>query len=134
MKLKRVYTILLLITLAVLQARADRLGYWDEHPLIFGVDMNYAPMEYVDDEGIPHGLDVEFTKRLMKRLNIPFTFAPNTWENIADDVLKGKVDLGMMVYSPYRKDITNYSRAVFRLYYQMVYRTNDKRQIGRAHV
>ena len=130
MKLKRAYIILLLITLTALQVRADGLGYWDEHPLIFGVDMNYAPMEYVDDEGIPHGLDVAFTKLLMKRLNIPFTFAPNTWENIADDVLNGKVDLGMMVYSPYRKDITNYSRAVFRLYYQMVYRINDKRPIG----
>jgi signal transduction histidine kinase len=31
----------------------------------------------------------------------------------------------MMIYSPYRKDSTNYSRAVFRLYYQIVYRKND---------
>ena len=82
-------------------------------------------MEYVDSEGTPSGYDVEFTTELMHRLNIPFTFSPNTWENISGDILTGRVDLGMMVYSPYRKDSTNYSRAVFRLYYQIVYRQDD---------
>ena len=109
---------------------ADNYGYTKDKPLIIGIDMDYAPMEYVDADGIPNGLDVEFTKKLMKRLNIPFTYAPNTWENIAGDVLNGKVDLGMMVYSPYRKDITNYSRGVFRLYYQIVYRKSDKTPYG----
>ena len=93
--------------------------------MLFGIDMDYPPMEYVDSEGTPSGYDVEFTTELMHRLNIPFTFSPNTWENISGDILTGRVDLGMMVYSPYRKDSTNYSRAVFRLYYQIVYRQDD---------
>ena len=93
--------------------------------LIVGIDADYAPLEYVDDLGIPHGYDVEFTNLLMKRLGRKFTYAPNTWENIAGDVLHGRVDLGMMIYSPYRKDSTNYSRAVFRLYYQVVFRKSD---------
>lgn len=125
----RLANILLLLSFA-LRVSADNLGYTEDNPLIFGIDMDYAPMEYVDDDGIPHGLDVEFTKKLMKRLHLPFTYAPNTWENIAGDVLHGKVDLGMMVYSPYRKDITNYSRAVFRLYYQIVYRKTDPTPYG----
>ena len=125
----RLSTVLLLLTFAI-AASADKLGYSKDNPLIFGIDMDYAPMEYVDEKGIPHGFDVEFTQILMKRMNIPFTYAPNTWENIADDVLHGKVDLGMMVYSPYRKDLTNYSRAVFRLYYQIVYRKADKGKYG----
>ena len=126
---RRLSIVLLFITFA-LAASADKLGYSKNHPLIFGIDMDYAPMEYVDDKGIPHGFDVEFTQILMKRMGIPFTYAPNTWENIADDVLHGNVDLGMMVYSPYRKDLTNYSRAVFRLYYQIVYRKTDKGNYG----
>lgn len=117
-----------------LMARADNLGYSKYHPLRFGVDVDYPPMEYVDADGIPHGLDVEFTKRLMKRLNIPFTYAPNSWEQIADDILNKNVDLGMMVYSPYRKDSTNFSRAVFRLYYQIIKRTSDKRTYGLRNV
>jgi Signal transduction histidine kinase len=102
--------------------RANVLGYTKEHPLIFGIDLDYPPMEFVSESGEPHGYDIQFTRELMRRLDIPFTFSPNTWKNISGDVIHGRVDLGMMVYSPYRKDITNYSRAVFRLYYQVVYR------------
>lgn len=111
------------------QVKADNLGYSKSHPLLFGVDMDYAPLEYVDSEGLPHGYDIEFTQELMRRLNIPFTYSPNTWENISDDILSGRVDLGMMVYSSYRKELTNYSRAVFRLYYQIVYRQEDKGKV-----
>ena len=84
--MSRLKTIVLLLFVLVMETRADGLGYTKDHPLIIGIDMDYAPMEYVDGNGIPHGLDVEFTQRLMKRLNIPFTYAPNTWVNIADDL------------------------------------------------
>ena len=126
---QRILNLLLLLTLA-LSASADNLGYSKYKPLLFGIDMDYAPMEYIDDKGIPRGFDVEFTRRLMKRLDIPFTYSPNTWSNIAEDVLQGKVDLGMMVYSPYRKDLTNYSRAVFRLYYKIVYAKKSEARYG----
>lgn len=125
----RLTTILLLLTFATF-ASVAKLGYSKDNPLIFGIDMDYAPLEYVDEKGIPHGFDVEFTQILMKRMDIPFTYAPNTWENIADDVLHGNVDLGMMVYSPYRQNLTNYSRAVFRLYYQIVTRENGSGNFG----
>lgn len=123
--LQRIIYILLQLTFAF-TVNANTLGYSKENPLIFGIDADYPPMEYVDERGIPQGFDIEFTQRLMQRMDIPFTYAPNAWENIAGDVLQGKVDLGMMVYSPYRKDVTNYSRAVFRLYYQIVYPKNSK--------
>lgn len=133
MKRRYVSIILLLIT-CVLSGKADNLGFAEEHPLVFGMDMDYAPMEYLDEQGIPCGHDVEFTQRLLDRLNIPFSYSPNTWKNIAEDILNGKVDLGMMVYSPYRKDLTNYSREVFKLYYQMVYRKDEKRSYGIRNV
>ena len=125
----RLLYLLLLLTFAI-SVNAGKLGYSKDKPLIFGIDIDYAPMEYVDDKGIPHGFDVEFTQKLMSRMNIPFTYALNTWEDIAGAILHGKVDLGMMVYSPYRKDVTNYSRAVFRLYYQIVYPKDSKRRYG----
>ena len=103
-----------------------QLGFSHEDPLIIGIDKDYAPLEYIDEQQRPCGYDVEFTSILMKRLGLPYVYRANTWENIAPDVLHGKVDLGMMIYSPYRKDSTNYSRAVFRLYYQVVYpKKND---------
>lgn len=129
MKSRLLNIVLMVMTLA-LPARADNLGYSKEHPLLFGIDIDYPPLQYLDEDGVPKGFDVEFTKLVMKRLNIPFKFAPNTWQAIAGDVLHGRVDLGMMVYSPYRKDSTNYSRAVFRLYYQLLTREGESRNYG----
>ena len=125
----RLINILLILTFA-LKVNANNLGYSDSKPLVLGIDQDYPPLEYVDEKGKPSGADVEFSKILMKRMNIPFKFAPNTWGAIANDILTGKVDLGMMVYSPYRKDVTNYSRAVIRLYYQLVTRKGTKRNYG----
>ena len=115
-------------------AQAENLGYTKFNPLKIGLDLDYAPLEYVDDKGLPQGLDVELTQVLMKRLNIPYTYTPNTWENISGDVIHGRVGLSMMVYSPYRKDIVNYSRAVFRLYYQVVYRDDETDQFDMRHL
>lgn len=125
----RLINILLILTFA-LKVNANNLGYSDSKPLILGIDQDYPPLEYVDENGKPSGADVEFSKILMKRMNIPFKFAPNTWGAIATDILGGKVDLGMMVYSPYRKDVTNYSRAVIRLYYQLITRKGAKKNYG----
>ena len=116
--------IILLTIAATLAVYADNLGYSKFKPLVIGLDLDYAPMEYVDQEGLPKGLDVELTQTLMHRLNMPYTYRPNTWEAISDDVLQGRVDLAMMVFSPYRQSLVNYSRAVFKLYYQVVYRNN----------
>ena len=126
--------IILILFMIVLPCRAVDLGYSKEKPLIVGLDADYAPLEYVGEDGQPHGYDVEFTQKLMERLNIPFKYAPNTWEQISGDVLQGRVDLGMMIYSDYRKDITNYSRAVFRMYYQLVYRQTDENKIDQRNL
>jgi len=129
----KLLSLCLLLSLTTI-AQAESLGYTKFEPLKIGLDLDYAPLEYVDDSGLPQGLDVELTQVLMKRLNIPYTYAPNSWENITGDVISGRVGLGMMVYSPYRKDIVNYSRAVFRLYYQVVYRDNESEQFDMRHL
>lgn len=122
----RKLAIILLTIAATLTVHADNLGYSKFKPLVIGLDLDYAPLQYVDEEGLPKGLDVELTQTLMQRLNVPYTYRPNTWEAISGDVLKGRVDLAMMVFSPYRQSLINYSRAVFKLYYQVVYRNDHK--------
>jgi ABC-type amino acid transport substrate-binding protein len=117
-----------------LQVSAALKDYTESHPLLLGMEMDYPPLEYIDENGTPQGLDIVFTKELMKRLDIPFTYSPNTWENISEDVLSGRVDLGMMVYSPYRKNLTNYSRAIFRLYYQILFRKDSKGHFDVRHL
>jgi len=127
--IKRLKVLLVLLTIALL-ASADNLGFTKDKPLTFSLDNNYPPMQYVDGEGRPKGRDVAFTELLMERLHIPFEYSPNTWEMVADDIMKGRTDLAMMVFSPYRKDSIHYSQAVFRLYYQLVFRKTDDNHGG----
>lgn len=128
MKLRFIYILLMLVF--TLTVDADNLGFSAEKPLLLGIDKDYPPLEYLDEKGNPAGVDVELAKRLMKRLNIPMEFRPNSWGAIAGDVLQGRVDLAMMVYSPYRKDTINYSKAVMRLYYQILTRKSERRNYG----
>lgn len=115
-------------------ALATELGFSQDRPLIMGMNTSYAPLQYVDGNGVPSGYDVKFTKMLMQRMGIPFTFSPNIWDKMSPGVIGGKYDLGMMVYSSYRKDVTNYSTAVFRLYYQIVYRKKDYTEFDFRHL
>ncbi|MBR1547736.1 MAG: transporter substrate-binding domain-containing protein [Prevotella sp.] len=123
--IKRLTFTLIITIVCSLASWGDNLGYSKFNPLRIGLDLDYAPMEYVDKDGMPQGLDVKMTQELMKRLDVPYTYSLNSWENISGDVINQRVDLAMMVYSPYRKNIVNYSRAVFHLYYQVVYRIDD---------
>ena len=109
----------------VISPLAVKLGFSKERPLVMGMNTSYAPLQYVDDKGTPSGYDVEFTKILMNRMGIPYTFSPNIWDKMSPGIIDGKYDVGMLVYSSYRKELTNYSHAVFRMYYQIVYRKKD---------
>lgn len=118
----------------VVSPLAEELGFSKERPLVMGMNTNYPPLQYVNNEGYPLGYDVRFTTILMKRMGIPFTFSPNHWDKMSPGVIEGKYDVGMLVYSSYRKDITNYSNAVFRLYYQIVYRNQDYKEFDFRHL
>ncbi len=118
----------------VVSTVAKQLGFSYERPLVMGMNTDYAPLQYVDEQGIPQGFDVEFTRLLMQRMGIPFTLAPNHWDKMSPGIIEGKYDLGMLVYSPYRKNLTNYSNAVFRMYYQIVFRKKDYADFDFRHL
>ena len=113
---------------------AIELGFSKDRPLVMGMNTSYAPLQYVNSQGLPTGYDVEFTKKLLMRLGIPYTFSPNHWDKMSPGIIGGKYDMGMLVYSSYRKDTTNYSDAVFRMYYQVVYRKKDFAEFDFRHL
>ena len=40
--------------------------------ITIGLDANYAPLQSVDKDGLPHGYDIDFTRELMKRMGIKY--------------------------------------------------------------
>ena len=115
--------LLLVVSIAVLTSIGARgQNNTSKQTITIGLDVNYAPLQSVDKNGLPQGYDIQFTRTLMNRMGVKFYYVPNTWDKVATSVLKGDIDLAMMVYSPYRKDSIFYSRPIFRLYYEVVYR------------
>jgi signal transduction histidine kinase len=110
-----------MLTTVGIRAQADK----QTKSITIGLDVNYAPLQSVDKNGLPHGYDVTFTRTLMNRMRVNFYYVPNTWKKVEEAVMKSDIDLAMMVYSDYRKDSIYYSRPIFRLYYQVVYRKAD---------
>ena len=118
--------LLLVVSIAVLTSIGARgQNNTSKQTITIGLDVNYAPLQSVDKNGLPQGYDILFTRTLMNRMGVKFYYVPNTWDKVATSVLKGDIDLAMMVYSPYRKDSIFYSRPIFRLYYEVVYRKAD---------
>lgn len=122
-KQKLLYVILLFVI--VLNVKAVGIGYTNERPVLFGIATDYPPLEYIDPDGTPCGYDIEFTKKLMNRLHLPLDCKAMPWGSIPRAAIDGKIDLSLMTFSTYRQDSIHYSRAVFKLHYQIVYR-NDK--------
>lgn len=118
--------LLIIVSICLLMTTGVRgQKYIQKQPLTIGLDVNYAPLQSVDKNGLPQGYDITFTHTLMNRMGLKFYYVPNTWKKVQESVMKGDVDLAMMVYSPYRKDSIYYSRPIFRLNYQVVYRKAD---------
>lgn len=65
------------------------------HPIIrTASDPNWAPIEYLDDEGHQHGISTDYLKRLEKILGIKFKFVTDqSWLEMMRDFKKGEIDL-----------------------------------------
>lgn len=121
------WLLLMLLLLTGTEAWAQRLlpiGT-DTRKIVIGLDNNYPPLEYVDANGRSAGYDVDFTNELMRRLNISYTYLPNNWAMVGRDIEHGRTDLAMMLYSPYRQNKLHYSSAVFKMYYEIIYRKSE---------
>ncbi len=65
----------------------------ESRTLIARGDFNYPPFEYLDNNGEPHGFNVDIIKAVAKvtGLNIRIILGP--WENVRDQLEKGEIDL-----------------------------------------
>lgn len=115
-------------------AKASDLNFHRTQPLTIGIDVDYPPLQYLDEKGAPQGYDVKLTTEIMKRLDIPYTFHAMPWNEVSQMMTKGQVDLYMAVYSDRHKGKLYYSDPVMRVYYQIVYRNDSDRVIGLRNI
>ena len=69
-----------MLTTVGVRAQADM----QTKSITIGLDVNYAPLQSVDKNGLPHGYDVTFTRTLMNRMRVKFYYVPNTWKKVEE--------------------------------------------------
>ena len=85
-----------------------------KHPIIrTASDPNWAPIEYVDEEGKFLGISADYIERLEKMLGIKFKLVKGqTWQQMVKNFKKGEIDLFTSLNNtPERKKYMNFTRS-----------------------
>ncbi|MCB1955101.1 MAG: ABC transporter substrate-binding protein [Rhodocyclaceae bacterium] len=87
------------------------------HPIIrVGIDRDFAPYEWIDDQGIYQGINADILRLLESRLGVRFeVLKGKTWQETLDMARAGELDmLSDAVNTPERREYLRFTQPFFR--------------------
>ena len=93
--MKRYITATLLLLTVVLQTAAQALTdrYTKHRPVVITCHLDTPPYEFLNDDGLPAGINVEIVEYVMDKLDIPCIFIMKDW-GVAKNIFEtGEADL-----------------------------------------
>ncbi len=102
----------------------DEQAWLEAHPNIHVGIMNaWPPMDFVDDNGIPRGIGVDYIDALNKRLGGRLIIVPGPWKEIYEKVKAKKLDaLTGITPKEYRKPYFNFTKPYIKVPHSIVAR------------
>jgi signal transduction histidine kinase len=82
---------------------------FNKKTIIIGIDINYPPFEYIDENSQPQGFNVDLLKRVAEKAEVNVKFEYGTWNSIYNRFKKGEIDVINMFYSPQRDSLYEFS-------------------------
>ncbi len=82
-----------------------------------GIDANYPPFGFVNEQGVPSGFDVDSMNWIAKKMGFTVTHQPMDWDGIIPALLAKKIDMvcsGMSV-SPERLEVVAFSEPYWNI-------------------
>ncbi|MBE8954725.1 MAG: amino acid ABC transporter substrate-binding protein [Quinella sp. 2Q5] len=61
--------------------------------LVVGVDDEFAPMAFRDEQGKLVGFDIDLAKEVARRMGVDIEFKPILWDNKREEITSGNVDI-----------------------------------------
>ncbi|WP_210546833.1 transporter substrate-binding domain-containing protein [Rhodoferax sp. PAMC 29310] len=98
---------------SALSLSATERAWLAAHPVIrIGVDPDYAPYAFVNEQGQADGAAAEITALVAKRLGLQLKLVPGrSWSQIIDGARQGDIDLIIAVsHAPQREAFLNFSQ------------------------
>ena len=95
--MKKFFAVLLLLTATIFTGCGDEKESSTEkksdNVLFVGIDDEFAPMTFRDENGELVGFDIDFAKETAKRLGVTFKFRPIDWNAKEVAITSGNVDM-----------------------------------------
>lgn len=103
----------------ILEPRPLRLTPAEQHyvqskrTLRVGIDHDFKPLQFVDDDNVPAGMTVDYLRLLARHTGLELDFVPATWNGIIKMLKRGTVDLiADATPTPERREHFLFTRAV----------------------
>ncbi|WP_315122229.1 transporter substrate-binding domain-containing protein [uncultured Clostridium sp.] len=95
---KRIFFILTIIIIAFISGHANyhknKVEEESGHMVIkVGGDLNFPPFEYIDDNGVYTGFNVDITRAIALRGGFEVEFYPMKWEEACEKLKSGEIDV-----------------------------------------
>mgnify|MGYP002622515586 CR=1 FL=1 len=115
--MKAALLLLMLATLAPLTGEAaHKQKYTKEHPVVIGCDWDFAPYEYLSENGKPTGYNIELLTAILDRLGLPCQFVLNEWHATIEAFNEHKADLIVSILSNHPDTTTVCSKLPLHYY------------------
>jgi signal transduction histidine kinase/ABC-type amino acid transport substrate-binding protein len=114
--------------------------FTEEKPLIIVGDWECPPYEYIDEDGMCQGFNIEMLQAILKEMGIPYKIELKDWTNVLKDINTGKADLACATYTRNLEKKYFFNRHSFSSYsLSLVYRDGVKpihnlSEIKKGHV
>ncbi len=96
--------------LSLLPAAPDILKADEQRTIVVGGNSNYPPYEFIDEDGVPNGYNVELTRAIANLMGMKVEFQLGDWKDVRRSLEEGKVDvLQGMSYSEGRAKVVDFS-------------------------
>lgn len=103
--------------------------YTNNNPLVVEGSWSLWPLSYLNEEGCPMGIDIDITKHLLEKLNIPYVIRLKYREDVINDLRSGKAQLSWGTFTKDNKKAFIFSdQSITYLIHAVAYRK------GEAHI
>lgn len=110
---------------AFAQLNNEKLSFKDRMIVVKG-DKQFAPFEFINEEGKPDGFSVELFQAVMKRLGVKYSLELDDWAKVQNELNNKKIDLVIgMIYSKERAEKVKFGIPHCMISYNIVCRKDN---------
>jgi len=115
------------LIIMLLALNCSYAAYSLESELIVGIKSDFAPYEFVDDEGLPSGFHIDLIRAVCDEIGLRPEFTSGSWTNLITALNNNKIDmLAGLEFTSERDSLVDFSIPHSHIYQSVFIRKNSR--------